>query len=317
MSPRSETTIANHYKPSPSELTSELASEVKARCRAQSLPGQSSTESSSFDTEIGHAAPISVVDDSKVKVSVEDPHIYYDRISERNIGACSSNAVTDISQHIHTTGEQTDLESSGDNAHIEGAHSGKRESIREIPATPRNLAVKSAKQTSKKRCAVYANCLETLLDYENSCERRYSREYLAHATPSFSTCHLAEKTKLKQLLMTQRSLRKRCLEQSVQLRKNMRQKDKRCPNAIPSTEPLDSFFNRIYYRSESVRVECHKLLDSIRRTCTELEHCCADAKSCELQLRTTMLQERLDQAKGRLIARYHCCEQEIENSDLV
>ncbi|EYC36178.1 hypothetical protein Y032_0926g3071, partial [Ancylostoma ceylanicum] len=189
------------------------------------------------------------------------------------------------------------------------------------------------KSRQGSHCATYAVCLETVRDYEDACEQRYAKDHIAHGIDDNEilrilnassidhgrTVHKAclrsidnsDYAMVKQLLLTQRSLRKRCLEHGTDRRIDNETEVLYCPSTLPSTETIDSFLYQTHYRLEDNRLTCHALLNEMRVACTALEKCCASASSCESQVRTSSLNQRLKTAIERLISRHNACEQNM------
>ncbi|VDP59926.1 unnamed protein product, partial [Heligmosomoides polygyrus] len=82
---------------------------------------------------------------------------------------------------------------------------------------------------------------------------------------------------MKHLLVTQRSLRKACLEAGYD--RNKMTADQvlafLCQKTLPSTEFIDDFLYKNHYRSEENRQSCRDLLKETKRTCLSLAGCCA------------------------------------------
>lgn len=117
---------------------------------------------------------------------------------------------------------------------------------------------------------------------------------------------------MKHLLVTQRSLRKACLEAGYDRNKMTADQILQCQKTLPSTEFIDDFLYKNHYRSEENRQSCRDLLKETKRTCLSLAGCCAAAiRRCEDQLKSSTLHERLSETTDRLIRRHNECEKNM------
>ncbi|KAK5978699.1 hypothetical protein GCK32_020232, partial [Trichostrongylus colubriformis] len=80
--------------------------------------------------------------------------------------------------------------------------------------------------------------------------------------------------KVKQLLVTQRSLRKTCLEHRQDRRRMSADEILQCQKPLPSTESLDDFLFNNHYRSEKNLDICHAHLNVLKDACYSLAMCC-------------------------------------------
>ncbi|VDO76423.1 unnamed protein product [Haemonchus placei] len=185
-----------------------------------------------------------------------------------------------------------------------------------------------------RSCVRLASCMDIVRDYENECEQRYSRGFLTHGIDdgdvlqilnhsSLSRGMLAHQTCLrsieksdyamvKHLLVTQRSLRKACLEHSKDRRRMSADEILICQKPLPSTEPIDDFLFKNHYRSEENRDDCHRNLKDFKEACYSLSTCCMlTIQSCEKQLNTSQLHGRLRESVDRLVERHNECEKNV------
>ncbi|VDL72754.1 unnamed protein product [Nippostrongylus brasiliensis] len=174
-----------------------------------------------------------------------------------------------------------------------------------------------------RTCVRFASCVETIRDYEDQCELRFSRDYLTHGIEDNDVLRLLNGSSLsggslphraclrsvKHLLVTQRSLRKTCLELGFDRSRMTSDEIVRCEKSLPSTEPIDNFLYKNHYRSEQNRLICHAHLTDLKQMCNSLAGCCTLAiKSCDEQLKASPLQERLNEISERLIRQHRDCE---------
>ncbi|WKX97763.1 hypothetical protein Q1695_013438 [Nippostrongylus brasiliensis] len=182
-----------------------------------------------------------------------------------------------------------------------------------------------------RTCVRFASCVETIRDYEDQCELRFSRDYLTHGIEDNDVLRLLNGSSLsggslphraclrsvekqdyatvKHLLVTQRSLRKTCLELGFDRSRMSSDEIVRCEKSLPSTEPIDNFLYKNHYRSEQNRLICHAHLTDLKQMCNSLAGCCTLAiKSCDEQLKASPLQERLNEISERLIRQHRDCE---------
>ncbi|XGW08233.1 hypothetical protein V3C99_010944 [Haemonchus contortus] len=185
-----------------------------------------------------------------------------------------------------------------------------------------------------RSCVRLASCMDIVRDYENECEQRYSRGFLTHGIDdgdvlqilnhsSLSRGMLAHQTCLrsieksdyamvKHLLVTQRSLRKACLEHSKDRRRMSADEILICQKPLPSTEPIDDFLFKNHYRSEENRDDCHRNLIDFKEACYSLSTCCMTTiQSCEKQLNSSQLHGRLRESVDGLVERHNECEKNV------
>ncbi|KAK5968401.1 hypothetical protein GCK32_021175, partial [Trichostrongylus colubriformis] len=85
-----------------------------------------------------------------------------------------------------------------------------------------------------------------------------------------------------------------------------------CQKPLPSTESLDDFLFNNHYRSEKNLDICHAHLNVLKDACYSLAMCCRTIiKSCEEQLNSSELQDRLRESVDRLIRQHNDCEKNI------
>ncbi|KAK6035342.1 CPW-WPC domain protein, partial [Cooperia oncophora] len=85
-----------------------------------------------------------------------------------------------------------------------------------------------------------------------------------------------------------------------------------CQKPLSSTEPIDDFLFKNHYRSEKNRDVCREYLKELKDSCYSLAPCCKTAiQSCEDQLNSSQLQDRLRESIERLTRRHNECEKSM------
>ncbi|CAB3403989.1 unnamed protein product [Caenorhabditis bovis] len=179
-------------------------------------------------------------------------------------------------------------------------------------------------------CQEYASCWQTLLDYEEQCDRKYSTEVLSHGIDDAEILSILQNSSishheivlkaclrpldrtvhstLKQLLVIQRGVRKACLELGRNKIAVTDAEEKQCSVEIPTTASADEFFSSVHARSQANHLTCRAKLEPIREACNIVRDCCASVDTCDNYIASSPVKKLETEAVRRLVKKQNDCE---------
>ncbi|CAB05719.1 CPG4 domain-containing protein [Caenorhabditis elegans] len=185
-------------------------------------------------------------------------------------------------------------------------------------------------RTEQTHCQQYASCWQTVLDYEQQCDRKYSTEVLSHGIDDSEILNILHNSSishheivlkaclrpldrsvhstLKQLLVIQRGVRKACLELGRNKIAVTDSEEALCNTEIPSTAAIDEFISSEHVRSQSNHLTCRAKLEPIRETCSIVRNCCASVDTCDNYISSSPVKKLETEAIRRLVKKQNDCE---------
>ncbi|UMM19344.1 hypothetical protein L5515_014990 [Caenorhabditis briggsae] len=185
-------------------------------------------------------------------------------------------------------------------------------------------------RTEQTHCQQYASCWQTVLDYEQQCDRKYSTEVLSHGIDDSEILNILHNSSishheivlkaclrpldrsvhstLKQLLVIQRGVRKACLELGRNKIAVTDAEEELCNTEVPTTAAIDEFISSEHVRSQSNHLTCRAKLEPIREACGIVRNCCASVDTCDNYISSSPVKKLETEAIRRLVKKQNDCE---------
>ncbi|CAP37727.1 Protein CBG20775 [Caenorhabditis briggsae] len=185
-------------------------------------------------------------------------------------------------------------------------------------------------RTEQTHCQQYASCWQTVLDYEQQCDRKYSTEVLSHGIDDSEILNILHNSSishheivlkaclrpldrsvhstLKQLLVIQRGVRKACLELGRNKIAVTDAEEELCNTEVPTTAAIDEFISSEHVRSQSNHLTCRAKLEPIREACGIVRNCCASVETCDNYISSSPVKKLETEAIRRLVKKQNDCE---------
>uniref|UniRef100_A0A1I7UUG2 DUF725 domain-containing protein n=1 Tax=Caenorhabditis tropicalis TaxID=1561998 RepID=A0A1I7UUG2_9PELO len=185
-------------------------------------------------------------------------------------------------------------------------------------------------RTEQTHCQQYASCWQTVLDYEQQCDRKYSTEVLSHGIDDSEILNILHNSSishheivlkaclrpldrsvhstLKQLLVIQRGVRKACLELGRNKIAVTDAEEALCNSEVPTTASIDEFISSEHARSQSNHLTCRAKLEPIREACGIVRNCCASVETCDNYISSSPVKKLETEAIRRLVKKQNDCE---------
>ncbi|EFP05204.1 hypothetical protein CRE_04028 [Caenorhabditis remanei] len=185
-------------------------------------------------------------------------------------------------------------------------------------------------RTEQTHCQQYASCWQTVLDYEQQCDRKYSTEVLSHGIDDSEILNILHNSSishheivlkaclrpldrsvhstLKQLLVIQRGVRKACLELGRNKIAVTDAEEALCDTEVPTTASIDEFISSEHVRSQSNHLTCRAKLEPVREACGIVRNCCASVDTCDNYISSSPVKKLETEAIRRLVKKQNDCE---------
>ncbi|CAI2323643.1 unnamed protein product [Caenorhabditis sp. 36 PRJEB53466] len=185
-------------------------------------------------------------------------------------------------------------------------------------------------RTEQTHCQQYASCWQTVIDYEQQCDQKYSTDVLSHGIDDSEILNILHNSSishheivlkaclrpldrsvhstLKQLFVIQRGVRKACLELGRNKIAVTDAEEKQCNTEIPSTAFVDEFISSVHARSQANHLTCRAKLEPIREACHIVRNCCASVETCDNYISSSPVKKLETEAIRRLVKRQNDCE---------
>uniref|UniRef100_A0A8R1HVR3 Chondroitin proteoglycan 4 domain-containing protein n=1 Tax=Caenorhabditis japonica TaxID=281687 RepID=A0A8R1HVR3_CAEJA len=239
-----------------------------------------------------------------------------------------SELLTNPDETLPVTGAEAAVEGSGQEEETTSVES-------PVSSTPEPEGViadvkKIRPRNEQTHCQQYASCWQTVIDYEQQCDRKYSTEVLSHGIDDSEILNILHNSSishheivlkaclrpldrsvhssLKQLLVIQRGVRKACLELGRNKIAVTDAEEALCNTDVPSTASIDEFLSSVHVRSQSNQLMCRAKLEPIREACSIVRNCCASVDTCDNYISSSPVKKLETEAVRRLVKRQNDCE---------
>ncbi|CAI5441819.1 unnamed protein product [Caenorhabditis angaria] len=185
-------------------------------------------------------------------------------------------------------------------------------------------------RSERSHCQQYANCWQTVIDYEQQCDRKYSTDVLSHGIDDAEILSILQNSSishheivlkaclkpldrsvhstLKQLLVIQRGVRKACLDLGRNKIAVTDAEENLCQIDVPTTESVDEFLSSVHSRSQANHLTCRAKIEPIREACGVVRNCCASVDTCDNYIASSPVKKLETEAVRRLVKRQNDCE---------
>ncbi|CAL2032263.1 unnamed protein product [Caenorhabditis brenneri] len=243
--------------------------------------------------------------------------------------------LSNIEEVLTVTKPETEVEGSGDEEEEDVTKPSVSEPISLLQSSKvSDVVIENVKKirprTEQTHCQQYASCWQTVLDYEQQCDRKYSTEVLSHGIDDSEILNILHNSSishheivlkaclrpldrsvhstLKQLLVIQRGVRKACLELGRNKIAVTDAEEALCNTEVPTTASIDEFISSEHARSQANHLTCRAKLEPIREACGIVRNCCASVDTCDNYISSSPVKKLETEAIRRLVKKQNDCE---------
>lgn len=292
--------------------------------------------------------------EEELKVIAEQSKIIEEAKPKIEIVVKEPEAVTDLPVTVEASGEAPEVAASVDDNDVEASGEeeeeittlaaetttvGIKETTTEATVTEEEAKIVAAvteeikRQNGPTSCQKYAACWQTVHDYHQQCDRKYSVDVLSHGIDdpeiftilqNHSISHhdivvnaclrpldRATHATLKQLLTIQRGVRKACLDLGREKILVSQEEIATCRAEVPSTDAIDNFLAAQHVRSQHNHLTCLAQLEPVKEACQVARGCCASVDTCDKYLSTSPVKKLENEAINRLVKKQNDCEEKM------